>query len=43
VAIILANQEVAVYLRVSSKDHDTRNQEPDLKRWAQSQDKPVKW
>ena len=37
------DKHIAVYIRVSSKNQDTRSQEPDLKRWAQSQDKPVKW
>lgn len=34
---------VAVYLRVSSRKQDHRSQEPDLKRWADSQDEPVKF
>jgi len=33
----------AIYLRVSSQTQDTRSQEPDLKRWAASQDAPIKW
>jgi len=36
-------KHIAVYLRVSSKNQDTRSQEPDLTRWAAAQDKPVKW
>jgi DNA invertase Pin-like site-specific DNA recombinase len=36
-------KHIAVYLRVSSKNQDARSREPDLKRWAQAQDKPVKW
>ena len=36
-------KHIAVYLRVSSKNQDTRSQEPDLRRWANAQDKPVKW
>jgi hypothetical protein len=36
-------KHIAVYLRVSSKSQDTRSQEPDLKRWADAQDKPVQW
>ena len=36
-------KHIAVYLRVSSKNQDTRSQEPDLRRWADAQDKPVKW
>ena len=27
-------QQIAVYLRVSSKKQDTRSQEPDLNRWV---------
>jgi DNA invertase Pin-like site-specific DNA recombinase len=36
---------VAIYLRVSSRSQDTQSQEPDLRRWAQAQDKdqPVRW
>lgn len=34
---------VAVYVRVSSKSQDTRSQEADLKRWAESQDCEVRW
>jgi DNA invertase Pin-like site-specific DNA recombinase len=33
---------IAVYLRVSSKSQDTRSQEPDLKRWAQSHSDEIK-
>ena len=33
----------AVYLRVSGRGQDTASQEPDLKRWADSQDGPVVW
>lgn len=33
----------AIYLRVSTNRQDTRSQEPDMKRWAESQDVPVKW
>ena len=36
-------KHIAVYLRVSSRNQDTRSQEPDLKRWAEVQDKPVTW
>lgn len=36
-------KRIAIYLRVSSKNQDTKSQEPDLKRWAGSQSKPVKW
>ena len=36
---------IAVYLRVSSRSQDTQSQEPDLKRWVESQgkDQPVRW
>jgi len=34
---------VAIYMRVSSRQQDTRSQEPDLKRWAEAQDRPVRW
>lgn len=33
----------AVYVRVSSKQQDTRSQEPDLRRWAEAQEEPVRW
>ena len=33
---------IAIYIRVSSKKQDTRSQEPDLKKWADAQDGPVK-
>lgn len=36
-------QAVAVYVRVSSKSQDTRSQETDLKRWAESQDGEIVW
>ncbi|MFH1267605.1 MAG: recombinase family protein [Planctomycetota bacterium] len=34
---------IAIYMRVSSRRQDTRSQEPDLKRWAEAQDQPVRW
>lgn len=34
---------IAIYMRVSSRNQDTRSQEPDLKRWAEAQDQPVRW
>ena len=36
---------IAVYVRVSSRQQDTRSQEPDLNRWAEAyaDDAPVKW
>lgn len=33
----------ALYLRVSTTKQDTKSQLPDLKRWAEAQDLPVKW
>lgn len=36
-------KKIAVYVRVSSKQQDQRSQEPDLKRWADSQDREVVW
>jgi DNA invertase Pin-like site-specific DNA recombinase len=36
---------IAIYLRVSSRQQDTRSQEPDLRRWAEAYaaGSPVKW
>ena len=35
---------IAIYMRVSSRQQDTRSQEPDLSRWADAYaDAPVKW
>ena len=37
-------KHIAIYIRVSSRKQDTRSQEPDLDRWAESYaDAPVKW
>ncbi|MFH1268629.1 MAG: recombinase family protein [Planctomycetota bacterium] len=36
-------KHVAIYARVSTRNQDTKSQEPDLKRWAASQDLPVRW
>lgn len=36
-------KHVAIYIRVSSNGQDTKSQEPDLKRWAGTQEEPVKW
>ncbi len=36
-------KHIAIYLRVSSRNQDTRSQKPDLKRWAEAQDEPVRW
>ena len=38
-----AGKHDAIYLRVSGRGQDTATQEPDLKRWAESQDGPVVW
>jgi len=37
------SKHIAIYLRVSSRNQDTRSQEPDLKRWAEAQAGPVRW
>jgi DNA invertase Pin-like site-specific DNA recombinase len=37
------SKHVALYVRVSSARQDTASQEPDMKRWADSQDSPVVW
>lgn len=34
-------KHVAIYLRVSTTNQDTKSQEPDLKRWADAQAEPV--
>lgn len=39
----MSDKYIAIYLRVSSRNQDTRSQEPDLTRWAEVQDQPVKW
>jgi DNA invertase Pin-like site-specific DNA recombinase len=36
-------KHTAIYLRVSSKAQDTRSQEPDLERFAASQDGSIQW
>lgn len=36
-------KHVAIYVRVSSAAQDTKSQEPDLKRWGDAQEQPVKW
>ncbi len=36
-------KHIAVYLRVSSNGQDTRSQEPELQRWANAQEQPVRW
>ncbi|MEQ8637154.1 recombinase family protein [Gimesia maris] len=37
------SKHIAIYVRVSSKTQDHRSQLPDLERWADSQDEPIKW
>lgn len=37
------SKHVAIYPRVSSKRQDHRSQLPDLERWAEGQDDPVRW
>lgn len=39
----MSEKHIAIYTRVSSKAQDHRSQLPDLQRWAESQDLPVKW
>jgi DNA invertase Pin-like site-specific DNA recombinase len=34
---------IAIYLRVSSRKQDLRSQLPDLHRWADAQDEPIRW
>ncbi|MBL7644651.1 MAG: recombinase family protein [Candidatus Hydrogenedentes bacterium] len=36
-------KHIAIYLRVSSRQQDTKSQKPDLERWAEAQDEPIKW
>lgn len=36
-------KHIAIYIRVSSRQQDTKSQKPDLKQWAKAQDEPVKW
>lgn len=36
-------KHISIYVRVSSKTQDHRSQLPDLERWAESQDEPIKW
>ena len=37
------SKQIAVYVRVSSKQQDQRSQEPDLVRWAKSREEEVVW
>ena len=36
-------KHVAIYARVSTRNQDTRSQEPELNRWADAQDEPIVW
>jgi DNA invertase Pin-like site-specific DNA recombinase len=36
-------KHIAIYCRVSTKQQTTKSQEPDLKKWAASQELPVVW
>ena len=36
-------KHIAIYIRVSSKNQDTKSQEPDLRRWGDAQDDQLKW
>lgn len=36
-------KHVAIYVRVSTNQQSTKSQEPDLERWANGQEEPVKW
>jgi len=35
-------KHIAIYIRVSSRQQETRSQEPDLDRWAAAQEEPVR-
>ena len=37
------SKHIAIYIRVSSKAQDHRSQLPDLQRWADAQDRKIKW
>jgi DNA invertase Pin-like site-specific DNA recombinase len=37
------SKTIAIYTRVSTKQQDTKSQEPDLQRWAESQELKVVW
>src|SRR5262249_19803247 len=37
------DKAAAIYLRVSSNGQNTASQEPDLRRWAEKYDGPVRW
>lgn len=36
-------RHIAIYARASGRSQGTQGQEPDLKRWVQDQDRPVRW
>jgi len=37
------SKHIAIYVRVSSTAQDTKSQEPELKKWAESQELPIVW
>jgi DNA invertase Pin-like site-specific DNA recombinase len=39
----MPDKHIAIYVRVSTRKQETKSQEPDMKRWANAQDVPVKW
>lgn len=39
----MSTKDTAIYARVSSKQQDTKSQEPDLQRWAESHEGKVTW
>ena len=39
----VVEKHIAMYVRVSSNQQDHRNQLPDLERWTENQDEPIKW
>ena len=39
----MADKHDAIYVRVSGPAQDMRSQLPDLKRWAEANDRPVRW
>jgi DNA invertase Pin-like site-specific DNA recombinase len=36
-------KHIAIYVRVSTRQQDTRSQEPDLQRWANAQEESIVW
>jgi DNA invertase Pin-like site-specific DNA recombinase len=41
--VTAADKFVAIYARVSSRAQDTASQEPELRRWAEAREGPVRW